>query len=212
MIFTALPQLAFAQSNEAELESEGVRVWQMLPRPSEMIRHPGAEGWEFYGAQAELVDVDRLPGGKTQIVDIKSGGKNPWDIGANAKTQVKTNAGDVILGAFWARAAQLPEGKSETRLPIHLQQQGEPYVQFKSSEAVLTSAWHQYFIYKEMPKKMKKGALGIAVHLANDVQVIELGPVYIMNLGQGAIDPAAMPKSTYLGKGASLNKAFKEAG
>ena len=197
-LFVALTGTAFAQSDTVQLEAEGTRVWHMLPRPSEMIRHPGPESLEVYGTGAEsLIEAPKLPGGKARLVKIKRAGENPWDIGANAPTQLKTGKGDVLLGAIWARAARLPEGQSQTEMGFHIQQLGGGYEQFKSEAAVLTPAWHQYFIYAEMPKKMKKGAVGLALHLSGASHDIEIGPIYLMNLGRGAVDSSKMPRSTY---------------
>lgn len=201
LLASALPLVANAQSNEAELEAEGARIWQMLPRASQMIRHPGAEGWKMYVSkqQSELEPVDQLPGGQAKPFTIMRVGKNVWDAGANAKTQVKVKKGDVIVGAFWLRATSMPEGTSELRLPIHLQQMGKPYKQFSSGEAVVTSAWNQYFIHSTMPQKQSKGTMGLAVHLGGQPQSLEFGPVYLMNMGKGEFDPTTIPKSTYSG-------------
>lgn len=189
---------AFAKPNPAQLEAEGIRVWQMLPRASEMIRHPGAESWEVYGTEkTKLISVPKLPGGEAKTVRVKKVGQNPWDIGANAPTQVKTQAGDVLFGAFWARAPKIESGSAQTQMPFSIQQMGGDYEQYATDTAVLTSAWNQYFIYTKIPKKMRKGGLGLAVHLSGAAHEIELGPVYIMNMGQGDVDVAAMPKSTY---------------
>jgi len=117
-------------------------------------------------------------------------------VGANAPIQMNVKKGEVVFAAFWARAANLPAGKSQITMPYHLQQTGEPYQQFASREAVLTSAWHQYYIHAEMPKKQKRGSMGLAAHLAGSAATLELGPVYLLNMGEGAVDRDSLPKNT----------------
>ena len=198
VFFLSFASDAFAKSDEAQLNAEGTRIWHLLPRPSEMIRHPSPESWQIYGGpKFKTVKADGLPGGEAQRVKIKRAGKTPYDVGANAAAQLKTEAGDVLLGAIWARAAKLPDGKTQTQLPFHIQQQGGDYQQFATATAVLNSDWHQYFVYAEMPRAMKKGDVGLALHLSGAAHEIELGPVYIMNLGAGEVDAAKMPKSTF---------------
>ncbi|MEP3892119.1 MAG: endo-1,4-beta-xylanase [Hellea sp.] len=187
----------FADDTE-EYNAEGTRIWKMLPRASEMIRHPSPKGWEVYNVkkQPKTISTPEVPGGKALRLKVKKAGANPWDKGANGKTQLATQKGDVLLGAFWARAAKLPEGTTETRLPFHIQQMGDPYAQFKSNEAIVTSSWNQYFIYAALPKTFKKGGVGLAIHLSTAAHTIDLGPVYLMNMGPGTIDASAMPVST----------------
>lgn len=203
---------SFADDTE-EYNAEGVRIWKMLPRASEMIRHPSPEGWEIYGVkkQPKAISVSDVPGGKALRLKVKKAGTNPWDKGANGKTQLATKKDDVLMGAFWARASKLPAGKTETRLPFHIQQMGEPYAQFKSDEAVVTSDWNQYFIYAALPRKFKKGGVGLAVHLSSAAHSIALGPVYLMNMGPGAVAESEMPKSTFLSKWGGVPEAKVDA-
>ncbi|WP_371395921.1 endo-1,4-beta-xylanase [Fretibacter rubidus] len=200
IIVTLFAVFAFAPAtyaNPAELEAEGVRVWKMLPRASEMIRHPGPEAWVIYGTKAKpkIKSVDDVPGGEAMRVKIKKAAANPWDIGVNANSQLAVKKGDVVLASFWARASKLPDGAAETRLPYALQMATDPYTQFKNDTAVVNATWNQYFIYAPMPDDYSKGGMGVAIQLATDKQEIELGPVYIMNMGAGAVSDAAMPKN-----------------
>jgi endo-1,4-beta-xylanase len=198
VLFLSFVGEVVAKSDEAQLNTEGTRIWHLLPRPSEMIRHPSPESWQIYGGpKFKTVKAAGLPGGEARRVRIKRAGKTPYDVGANAPTQLKTEAGDVLLGAVWARATKFPDGETRTELPLHIQQQGGDYEQFASITVMLTSDWHQYFVYAEMPRAMKKGSVGLAIHLSGAAHEIELGPLYIMNLGPGAVDAASMPKNTY---------------
>lgn len=193
-LMLSVPTIA---ASPQELEAEGVRIWKMLPRPSEMIRHPGPEAWVLYGTKAKgkITSSDGVPGGDALRINIKKAGDNAWDIGANANSQLPVNQGDVILGSFWARAKQTPDGTAQTIVPFALQQSSEPYTQFAMSNAVVTANWSQYFIHATMPQAYKKGMMGVAVQLAGAAHEIELGPVYIMNMGAGPVDNALMPKS-----------------
>ena len=194
LAITALSAPATAQDAMDPLEAEGVRIWNMLPRPSELARHPGAEGWYGYGVgDPRTVDVPELPGGKAQRFTVKSAGKNAWDAGFQTQNQMKIGKGDVIFAAFWARADETPDGAATATIPVALQMAEEPYTAFANTTAELGTQWELVTLYGTAPQKFRKEAMVISLQGAGGKQVIDLGPVYLMNMGKGAVTAAQMP-------------------
>lgn len=198
-ILSASP--AFAAPDNAALEREGIAVWQLLPRESEMIRYPGAISYEFYGnvSKAKTIKDNSIAGGEAVKVKISGVGTDPWSAGANVPTQLATKKGDVLAAIVYARASELPEGQVRAVMPIHIQQQGGSYKQYGSAQANLTKEWGRFVVYGALDQDFKDGEVGAALHLATGKQVIELGPVYIMNMGPGAVDASQMPPSGPIG-------------
>lgn len=191
----------FAAPDNAALEREGVAVWQLLPRESEMIRYPGAISYEFYGdvSKAKTVKGASVAGGEAVKIKIGGVGSDPWSAGANVPTQLATKKGDVLAAVIYARATDLPPGQVRAVVPIHIQQQGGTYKQYGSAQANLTKDWGRYVVYGTLDQDFKEGGVGAALHLATGEQTIELGPVYIMNMGPGEVDASQMPPSGPIG-------------
>ncbi|WP_416878276.1 hypothetical protein [Litorimonas sp.] len=197
LFISLLSVTAFAEPDVDALELEGARVWQMLPRPSEMIRYPGADGLAHYGLTKEpqIVSVDRLPGGEALEVVVSRKGTNIYSAGIQAKNQIKISKGDVIFTAIWIRATELPEGLSETTTPIALQEAKEPYDTWAIEQAKVGQEWRLHFVYGTAPEKYKKEGMTLSLQIAGEKQTLEVGPVYMMNMGQGEVDPSAMPRN-----------------
>ncbi len=192
LLVTTLSAPAYADP-QGELEREGVRIYKLLPAPSKLIAEPGAKSWSIYGADIRTRDDDAVPGDTVQIIKVPKVGENPWDIGANAVTGLPTKAGDTLVAVVWARATKMPRGAKTVRLPLQIQQQGGDYETFGYTEAELTGDWAQYYVHARLPRDFRQEDVGASVHLATGKQTVELGPVYIMNIGAAAIDPSALP-------------------
>ena len=197
LFISLLSTTAFAEPDVDALELEGARVWQMLPRPSEMIRYPGADGLNTYGLSKDpkVVSVDRLPGGEALEVKVTRKGAEIYSAGVQATNQVKISKGDVIFTAIWMRATDLPEGASETTIPIALQQAKEPYDTWAMEQVKVGQEWRLHFIHGTAPEKYKKEGMTLSLQVAGEKQTLEVGPVFMMNLGQGEVDPSAIPRN-----------------
>ena len=190
---TALSSAPAMADPVKELETEGVRIYKLLPRPSTLIAQPGAEGWEIYGVDAKAKTVRELPGDTARVIRVAKPGANAWDIGANMKTGLPTEAGDVLLAAVWARAAKLPRGESSVSLPLYIQQQGGDYETFQTSNAQVTGEWELHYVHATLPRAFRQEEVGASMHFATGKHTIELGPAYLMNLGPGAVEPSTLP-------------------
>lgn len=188
---------AVAKPDVEALELEGARIWQMLPRPSEMIRYPGVDGFENYGLTKDpkVITVDRLPGGEALEVKVRKKGPQIYSAGIQAKNQLKISKGDVIFTAVWMRSTDLPDGMSETTVPIALQDASEPYDTWAIEPIKVGSAWRLHFVYATAPQKYKKGAMTLSLQVAGEKQTLEVGPVFMLNMGEGDVDPSSMPQN-----------------
>lgn len=152
--------------------------------------------WNVYGAARPVRqrDAAEVPGGKAVRIEATRGA-NAWDIGAGMPVEGDINAGDVLLVAVWARVETPPAGQTTTRIPaIMIQQSAAPYTPVISGAATLTSEWQLVFASGTAPEARPRGSAGITLHLGGANQVIDLGPAFVFNMGQG-YDLTRLPRS-----------------
>ena len=193
---------AHAQDLDPALEAEAVRIYQMLPRHSTILQLPEVGVWTHYGTD-DVRDVDAdIPGGKARRYRIRQAGEKAWDAAIQAPNAVPIKRGDVVHASFWARASKPPKGSPAARVPVSLQQNGEPYTQIAYEEMEFTDDWQLYSIAGESPAAYDMGGMVLNLQAAAAAQTLDMGPVFINNLGPGnvpgdvqATQPPSQPSS-----------------
>lgn len=150
-------------------------------------------GWAPYGPhQTSGIVAATVQGGQALRVDVTAAGANLWDAGAGSLTTKPIAQGDVLLLAVWARAERLPEGAATAKLVLGLQQSTAPYAPMATAEIQAGTDWKLYFLQADAPQAYAAGAANATVQLAAASQTIELGPVFILDYGQG-FDKSQLP-------------------
>lgn len=149
--------------------------------------------WSAYGAgQTSRIIPAQVQGNNALRVDVAAAGANPWDVGVNALTNKPVAAGDVLLLGVWARADRLPQGGSVARINIGLQLNEAPYTPMGTRSIEVGPEWKLYFLQADAPRAYNAGQAGASVHLATASQTIDLGPIFILDFGQG-YDKSTLP-------------------
>ena len=160
----------------------------MLPRHSVILQLPGVESYNSYGMAGDKeVKAGALPGGVARQFKVARKGANPWDAAIQLPNAVPIAAGDVIHASFWARASKLPKGRSTTRIPVSLQRNGEPYTQVAYTELDVSGEWQLLTIAGEAPEAYGPSGMVLNLQIATAPQTIEMGPVFLNNLGKGDV-------------------------
>lgn len=158
------------------------------------INNPGL-GWEVYGPnqKAREVPAAEVPGGNAVRVQVSKAGANPWDAGASYPAVKPVAAGDTLLVMVFLRAPDAPAG---TTVPIPIGAGGAdaPYTPIAAETIQVGAGWKRYYAAGVSPQAFAAGKARISVQLAGAKQVIELGPAFLLDLGQG-VDPATLPKN-----------------
>ncbi len=110
-------------------------------------------------------------------------GANPWDVQASSPVTGAINEGDVIMLLYYARAAEPAEGGS--KLTARLQLSSAPYNSVLDFTAPISEAWKSYCAHRVASATLPEKKGSVSIHLATATQVIELGPVFVFNFGQG---------------------------
>ena len=151
---------------------------------SKTINNDSNGTWTFQPAtpKAKYFAVEGIPGGHAFRVKATKG-VNPWDVQASSSIQGAINEGDVIMLLYYARAAEPAEGGSS--LTARVQLSGAPYTSALDMTSQITGEWKSYCAHRVASASLPEKKSNVSIHLATAKQVIELGPVFVFNFGNG---------------------------
>jgi hypothetical protein len=148
-----------------------------------IINDPGAP--QVTGASARLRDDPNVQGGKALRVVVREKGANPWDVAVESAITQPVRAGDELLLAFWARLEKGEGGTAAATLPFNaVQLSAAPYTTVISGPAEVGAEWKLHEVRGKAAADHAAGALKATIHLATAAQTVELGPIFVVNLGQ----------------------------
>jgi hypothetical protein len=176
--------LALGLTAAAPAFSETVDPLQSDVLIKKVINQPGT-AYTFYGpglSQRALKDPD-IPGNAFVRVTVANKGTNPWESGGGYEINKPIKAGDVIFFAIYARAPNLKDGETASMPGLGVVQNGEPYTPIANGDKQLTNRWNVYYISGKSTANWPRGKAHVAMQLAADRQVIDLGPVFVLDLG-----------------------------
>lgn len=151
--------------------------------------------WNVYGAnQTSTIVPSTVQGGHAFRVDVSAPGANPWDVGVGSVSTKPIKSGDVLLLAVWLRAERLPEGSSTGQANIRMQGNAAPYPEVGGAAVQPTGEWKLYFADGVATRDYAAGELGATVQLAGAAQTMDLGPVFILDMGPD-YDRTTLPRN-----------------
>jgi len=169
------------QAQEPPAAAPAQRQGSMLDKAVNSVH---VTSWNVYGAnQTHQTVTSTVQGGHALRVDVTAAGGNTWDVGAGSVSTKPVRAGDVLLLAVWMRTERAPQGADAGRAIIRLQGNAEPYPDVVSVPVAPTGEWKLYFANAVADRDWAPGALGATVQLAGASQTIDLGPVFIFDMG-----------------------------
>ena len=162
---------------------------------SKMVNDPSV-GWgaSGSGAKVELFKDPTVQGGAAERMTISGKSANAWDFGAQVAIVKPLKQGDVLLLAFWAKAETPPAGSTAIDFKANIQNNSAPYTSLGSADLHVGPQWKMYFVVVTADKDYKGGEAGAQLQLATGALVIDLGPMFILNYGQG-YDKTKLPHS-----------------
>lgn len=151
-----------------------------------LINTPAAKAWHASGLSSwpEEIADPAVTGGIALRFPIKEKATNPWKVAADLAIIKPVNAGDVILVAFWARAAEPIEGQQTAVIPgIRVQEVAAPYGAFVQDQVTITTQWAMYYASGVADRDYKPGTIKVTLQLAAAKQTIDLGPALVVDFG-----------------------------
>src|SRR3954466_2661244 len=132
--------------------------------------------------KAKYFAVDGIPGGHAFRIKAHKG-VNPWDVQASSPVSGAINPGDTVMLMYYARAAEPAPGGSS--LTARLQLNSPPWTSVLEMTSAISAEWKSYCAHRVVDSALPEKKGGVSIHLATAEQVIELGPVFVFNLGKG---------------------------
>ncbi len=126
-----------------------------------------------------------VQGEKALRIKVPGKGANNWDISVGTAVQKPIKAGDELLLTFWARLEEGEGGATSTQLPFNaVQLSKDPYTPVFFGPATITSEWKMHEVKGRADRDYAAGELGITLHLATAKQVVDIGPIFLLNMSQ----------------------------
>lgn len=153
---------------------------------SKIINDPGNP--QVNGAKASLRDDPKVQGGRALRIQVPKKGANPWDSTAESSLTKPVKAGDQLELIFWARLEKGDGGATSSSLAFAgIQINAAPYTSVVQQQPVdVGPEWKMVEIKGKADRNYPAGGLKVSIHLANEKQTIDLGPIVVLDLGPGA--------------------------
>lgn len=193
----AAPVAAVPQTPEGIYAADLAKIRAKLPVKGVLINDdPGAIFTYGPDVTSQSVAAADVAGGKfTRTVTAKPG-TNSWDDGASAPVTGAIKKGDVVFAAVLVRATEPAPGALAgliSELGVHLS--GAPYTAIATASATAPKGqWTWVFASGVATADYAPGTVGFGVQLGASKQTIDIGPVFVLNLGPG-VDPAKLPNN-----------------
>jgi hypothetical protein len=164
---------------------------QALPAQDDLlnkiINQPPVTAWHIDGisGKPKVVSDAAVQYGKAVRVDVPGKGEHPWSIAASNPIGKPVKAGDNLVLAFWARLEKGENGATSATLPYNaVQMSADPYTAVFSGPATIGPEWKMMEIKGKADRAYAAGQLNVSIHLATGKQVVDLGPVFVLDMGQ----------------------------
>lgn len=175
-----------------------------------IVLSASADSWNVWNAGAKVFDDATVQGGKAVRVTAKKGAHS-WEAKASI-TIPPVAKGDVILAAYYARVETPPAGSATAMIEsAGFGLNKAPYTGFGGEAAAPTGKWAIYYASGVADADHAKGTVDFGVQVAGADQVIDFGPLFLLNFGPNydlaklphnrlaAAVPAAAPAATNTG-------------
>ena len=169
----ALPHALAAQDNSDDILSK-------------VINRPPVTAWHIDGISGKpsMRSDPAVQGGKAVRVDVPGKGEHPWSVAASNPIDKPVKAGDNLVLAFWARLEKGENGAAGAILPFNaVQMAAEPYTALFSGPVTIGPDWKMVEVKGKADRAYAAGQLNVSVHLATARQVVDLGPVFVLDMG-----------------------------
>lgn len=187
--------LALGASFCAPALAETINPLQSEELMKKGLNTPGT-AWTFYGSgkTSKVMKDPELPGGEFIRVDISRAGSKPWDVGAQYVVSRPIKTGDVVFFAVYLRAPNLKDGETASVPQIGVGQNASPYAPIAVADVHVTNQWGVYYASGKATVGYPRDTARIGMQLAADKQVLDLGPVFALNLGPN-YDMSTLPQN-----------------
>ncbi len=173
---------------EERFGGELARLRALLPARGTLINDP-AELVNVFGPDQRNAPIEAadVPGGKAVRISLLQPGSAPWSDGAGISISTPIQKGDAIFMAIYARAVPgdgaAPSGMLSS---MSVQLSRDPWTAIATAPATtLAGEWRVIYVRGVADRNYLPGELSAAFQIGCCKQTIDIGPVFILNLGPG---------------------------
>lgn len=151
-----------------------------------VITNTNPASFQAYGftPPPKVVKDGAVQGGKALRLPVTGAG-DPWSMGVNVPLLQPVKAGDRLVLAFYARVSKPADGAATAKIAgAQIQLSAAPYTALFTKPFDVTPEWQFLQVAGRADKDYAAGALSAAFHVNTGKQVIDLGPVAVLNMGQ----------------------------
>lgn len=148
-----------------------------------VITNTNPASFQAYGLTPppKLVSDKAVQGGKALRVPLTGTG-DPWSVGVNVPLIKPVKAGDKLVVAFYARLNKSDAPTAKINAQVQLS--SAPYTALFGKPFDVTPEWKLLQFSGKVDKDYAVGTIGAALHLNTGKQVIDVGPVAVLDMGQ----------------------------
>ncbi|WP_395652435.1 hypothetical protein [Brevundimonas sp.] len=160
-----------------------------------IINTPHVEAWRVTGTTARPLPhpVEGVVGGKAiSVPAIRA--EQTWTTGANIPVTGEIKQGDTVLVMVFARLQVASPDSPTSRLPVRIDEAVAPYTNVIRGEGEIGADWKRVYASGVATKDYAPNSTRMSVRLATANHTVELGPGFVLNLGQD-FDPADLPRN-----------------
>jgi hypothetical protein len=150
-----------------------------------IINLPPPAATRVDGAKGSVRKDETVQGGKALRIPVPGKSDQAWATAVANPIEKPVKAGDKIVLAFWARLAKAEAGVTSASLPFAgVQLASAPYTPVFTGAVEIGPEWKMYEVTGKANKDHAGGTLNAAIHLATGKHTIDLGPIFVLNMGQ----------------------------
>ena len=156
---------------------------------SRIISIPAPSAFRLDGtlARGNVRRDPEVQGGRALRVQVPGRSERAWSVTVAVPITGAVRAGDALVLAFWARLERGENEASSSELPYNaVQMAGAPYTPVFAGAASIGPEWQMHEFRGRADRDYAAGELNVAIHLATARQTVDIGPVFVLNMGQTA--------------------------
>lgn len=150
-----------------------------------IINAPSPSAYSVYGLPSppKVRKDSTVQGEKALRVVVPGADANAYAVGLSDPILKPVKAGDKLVLAFWARFEKA-EGATVNLASVSVQLAKAPYTGLFGKAFDITPEWAMYSVEGSADRDYAAGEINISMHLATGKQVIDIGPIFLVNMGQ----------------------------
>lgn len=167
------------QAQDAAPDAEAAALTEKI------INSPPPASHNVNGATGKVRKDTAVQGGRALRVTVPEKSDQAWVVSVGNPIGKPVKAGDALVLAFWARLEKGENGATSASLPFNaVQLAADPYTPLFSQPVEIGPEWKLHEAKGKADKDYAAGALSVSLHLATGKQIVDIGPIFVLNMGQ----------------------------